>query len=89
VPADANTLKSSAGITGSVAFSRPDSDVPASPLFLDGRKQDLAFEKPIDACADRRNHVRFWKALCAGVVAWPLSRPVVGRDIDRPGVHPG
>ena len=31
-----------------------------SDLFLDGRRQDLAFERQVDASPRRRHHVRFW-----------------------------
>jgi len=59
-PADAITLRSSIDIGLSVVLDRPDLDAPVSPLFFEGRKQDLAFEKPVGRSADRRNHVRFW-----------------------------
>lgn len=60
-PADAVTLRTSIEIAGSVLFDRPYRHAPVSPLFYDGRKQDLAFEKPVGNSADRRNHVRFWQ----------------------------
>jgi hypothetical protein len=44
----------------SVVLDRPDLDAPVSPLLFEGRKQDLAFEKPVGESADQRNHVRFW-----------------------------
>jgi LssY C-terminus len=59
-PADAITLRSSIDIGLSVVLDRPDLDAPISALVFEGRKQDLAFEKPIGNSADRRNHVRFW-----------------------------
>ncbi len=65
-PADAVTLKSSIEIAGSVVFDRPYHEAPVSPLLYEGRKQDLAFEKPIGKSADRRNHVRYWKVLEKG-----------------------
>ncbi len=65
-PADPVTLKSSIEIAGSVVFDRPYREAPVSPLLYEGRKQDLAFEKPIGSSADRRNHVRFWKVLQKG-----------------------
>ncbi len=71
-PADAVTLRTSVEIAGSVLFDRPYRDAPVSPLFYDGRRQDLAFEKPVGNSADRRNHVRFWKVLDEG----ELGRPV-------------
>lgn len=72
VAADAITLKSSLEISESVVFDRPDSDAPVSPLFYEGRKQDLAFEKQIGTSADRRNHVRFWQVLEKGVEGRPV-----------------
>jgi len=65
-PADPITLKSSIEIVGSVLLDRPYKDAPVSNLYYLGRREDLAFEKPIGASADRRNHVRFWKVLDAG-----------------------
>jgi hypothetical protein len=71
-PADAITLKSSIEIAGSVVFDRPYDEAPVSTLIYEGRKQDLAFEKPIGSSADRRNHVRFWKVLDKGVEGRPV-----------------
>jgi LssY C-terminus len=65
-PSDPVTLSSSLKIVGSVAFRRPYHRAPVSPLYFEGRKQDLAFEKPSGRSASTRNHVRFWKALDAG-----------------------
>ncbi|TCU14653.1 LssY C-terminal domain-containing protein [Rhizobium sullae] len=59
-PADKITLRTSIDIGLSVVLDRPDLDAPVSPLFFEGRKQDLAFEKPVGKSADERNHVRFW-----------------------------
>lgn len=42
--ADKVTLRSSIDIGLSVVLDRPDLDAPVSPLFYEGRKQDLAFE---------------------------------------------
>jgi LssY-like putative type I secretion system component LssY len=62
-PADPITLRSSVEIVGSVLLDRPYREAPVSHLYYNGRRQDLAFEKPVGASADRRNHVRFWRAL--------------------------
>ncbi len=59
-PADKITLLSSVEIGLSVALDRPDFDAPVSALLYEGRKQDLAFEKPVGRSADERHHVRFW-----------------------------
>ncbi len=45
---------------------------PVSSLFVFGRKQDLAFEKPVGASASRRHHVRFWKSSELGRGGVPL-----------------
>jgi hypothetical protein len=65
-PADPITLGSCIRIATSVVFKRPDPDAPVSALYLFRRRQDLAFEKPVGTSADRRHHVRFWKALDHG-----------------------
>jgi hypothetical protein len=61
-PADAITLKSSLRIAESTLFHRAYLDAPVSNLFLYGRKEDLAFEKPAGPDASKRHHVRFWKS---------------------------
>jgi hypothetical protein len=71
-PADPVTLRSSLEIVGSVAFDRPDHDAPVSPLYYDGRREDLAYEKPVGRSADTRDHVRFWKVLDKGAEGRPV-----------------
>ena len=71
-PADRITLKSSIEIVGSVLLDRPYKDAPVSNLYYLGRREDLAYEKPIGASADRRNHVRFWKVLESGAEKRPV-----------------
>ena len=71
-PADAITLRSSIEIAASVVLDRPDASAPVSPLFYEGRKQDLAFEKQQGASADRRHHIRLWKTLDAGAEGRPV-----------------
>jgi LssY C-terminus len=44
----------------SVIFGWEYSHAPVSSLYLFGRKQDLAFEIPINGTYVRRHHVRFW-----------------------------
>jgi hypothetical protein len=65
-PADPITFRSSIEIVGSVLLDRPYRDAPVSRLYYQGKRQDLAFEKPVGASADRRHHVRFWKVLERG-----------------------
>ena len=71
-PADPITLKSSIEIVGSVLLDRPYRDAPVSNLYYLGRREDLAFEKPLGASADRRNHVRYWKVLDQGEEKRPV-----------------
>jgi LssY C-terminus len=71
-PADPITFESSVEIIGSVVLRRPYRDAPVSPLFYDGRREDLAFEKPVGDSADRRNHVRFWRVLKEGDEGRPV-----------------
>ena len=71
-PADPITLRTSAEIVGSVLFDRPYKDAPVSPLFFEGRHEDLAFEKPDGVSADRRQHVRLWLVLANGADASPV-----------------
>lgn len=60
------TLETSLRIIGSVALRRPYPAAPVSPLYYDGRQEDLAFEKADGGSADRRHHIRVWRALAAG-----------------------
>jgi hypothetical protein len=71
-PADPVTLASSLKITGSVLFDRPYRQAPVSPLFYQGRREDLAFEKAAGRSADTRHHIRLWKALEAGEDGLPV-----------------
>jgi hypothetical protein len=61
-PADPVTLKSSLEIAAGTVLKRPYDDAPVSPLYLYGRKQDLAFEQPVGNDPRQRHHVRFWKS---------------------------
>lgn len=71
-PADPVTLETSIAIAGSVLFDRPYRHAPVSPLFYEGRKQDLAFEKPVGSSADQRHHVRLWETLQSGGEGRPV-----------------
>jgi hypothetical protein len=71
-PADPVTLRTSVEIIGSVLLDRPYKTAPVSPLFFDGRREDLAFEKPVGSSADRRQHVRLWLMLASGADARPV-----------------
>lgn len=71
-PADPITLRTSVEIVGSVVLDRPYHDAPVSPLYFDGKKEQLAFEKPDGRSADRRHHVRFWQVLEKGTDGRPV-----------------
>jgi hypothetical protein len=60
-PADPVTLESSVRIAVDTVLRRPDQEAPVSPLYLFGRKEDLAFEQPVAGGPRHRHHVRFWR----------------------------
>jgi hypothetical protein len=61
-PADALGLKCDLKIAADTVLERPYDAAPVSSLFLFGRKEDLAFEKPVGDDPKQRNHVRFWQS---------------------------
>jgi hypothetical protein len=71
-PADPITLRTSIEIVGSVVLDRPYHDAPVSPLYYDGKKEQLAFEKPDGRSADKRHHVRLWLVLEKGTEGRPV-----------------
>jgi len=71
-PADPITFRSSFAIAGSVLTHRAYPTAPVSDLFWEGRREDLAFEKPSGVSPSRRHHVRFWLALPAGELGQPV-----------------
>jgi len=81
-PADPITLRSSLKIVGSVMLDRPYRDAPVSNLFYQGRREDLAFEKPAGKSADRRHHVRLWEVLKQGQEGRPVWLGAVTFDRD-------
>lgn len=70
--ADPLGLKSDLRIAADTVLDRPYENAPVSSLFLYGRKEDLAFEKPVGDNPQHRNHVRFWKAPTPGAGGRPL-----------------
>lgn len=82
-PADPTTFRTSVRIAVDTVFRRPDDQAPVSNLFLFGRKQDLAFEKPVDGSPKQRHHVRLWSTdkLDEGREVW------IGADIYDMGVE--
>lgn len=72
VPADPVTLKSSVKIIRSVVLDSPYQTAPVSPLYYEGRKQDLTFEKPAGVSAQTRHHIRLWHVLDQGAEDRPV-----------------
>jgi LssY C-terminus len=79
-PADPVTLRTSLEIVGSVVLDRPYHAAPVSPLYYQGKKEALAFEKPDGRSADRRHHVRLWLVLEAGTDGRPVWLGAVTYD---------
>jgi uncharacterized membrane protein (DUF2068 family) len=63
--------KSAAEIAADVLLHRSDPAAPVSTLYVDGRRQDLAFEQQVGGSPRRRHHVRFWQQAQAA----PDGRP--------------
>jgi hypothetical protein len=61
-PADALSLESCLEIAEASVLKRPYDAAPVSNLYLWGRKEDLAFEKPVGDDPRQRHHVRFWRS---------------------------
>ena len=61
-PADALSFDSSVRIAIDTILDKPDPNAPVSNLYLFGRKEDLAFEKPVGHSPRERHHVRFWRS---------------------------
>ncbi len=61
-PADPLGLRSDVKIAADTVLKRAYDDAPVSSLYLFGRKEDLAFEKPVGDDPRQRNHVRFWQS---------------------------
>jgi hypothetical protein len=61
-PADPLTFRSCLEIAEASVLKRPYDAAPVSSEYLFGRKEDLAFEKPVGDNPRERHHVRFWRA---------------------------
>ena len=61
-PADPASLATVLAIAKSLVFHHPDPTAPVSNLYVENRKQDLAFERPDGPSVKRRHHVRFWQS---------------------------
>ncbi len=55
-------VRSDLRIAVDTVFDKPDPNAPVSNLYLYGRKEDLAFEKPLGNSPKERHHVRFWRS---------------------------
>ena len=89
-PADPITLKSSIEIVGSVLLDRPYKDAPVSNLYYLGRREDLAFEKPIGPtpiaaimCATGRCWIRARKSARYGSARRPKIAASASANIPR------
>jgi len=71
-PADPITFRSSIEIVESVLLRQSYSEAPISDLYLFGRPQDLAFEKPVGISARQRHHIRLWRSDMVGDDGRPL-----------------
>lgn len=70
LPADPITLRSSLRITMDSIARRPYADAPVSSLYIQGKRQDLAFEQPAANNPSKRHHVRFWRIDAPGPAQW-------------------
>ena len=59
--ADPLSVRSAAGIVGSVVLQRAYPEAPVSSLYFQDRLHDLAYEKDEGRTAHRRHHVRLWQ----------------------------
>lgn len=71
-PADPITFRSSLRITVDSIARRPYVDAPVSNLYVNGKKQDLAFEQPAASNPSKRHHVRFWRLDLSDISGRPL-----------------
>jgi hypothetical protein len=61
-PANPLGIKSDLRIAADTVLERPYDEAPVSNLYLFGRKEDLAYEKPVGDDPRRRHHVRYWRS---------------------------
>jgi len=59
--ADDVSLRSGLKIAESVLLSNPYPDAPVSPLYMNDRQQDVAYQLDEGRSADRRHHIRLWR----------------------------
>lgn len=71
-PADPITWTSSTKIVVDSLAHRAYTSAPVSDLFVNGKRQDLAFEKPFGPDPSKRHHVRFWQSDEVDALGRPL-----------------
>ena len=79
-PADAITWRSALHIAVASLRRRSYPDAPVSSLYVNGKKQDFAFEQELGD-ATRRHHVRFWKLDQHDVLGRPVWIGAATHDI--------
>jgi hypothetical protein len=90
------SLRTAIKIGASVLLDHPYPDAPVSPLYVEDRPQDFAFELDEGKSAHRRHHVRFWQVAPGdwlGAATYDRGVGVnlftlqithhIGRDVDR------
>jgi hypothetical protein len=76
------SLRTGAKIGASVLLSRPYPDAPVSPLYMNDRAQDVAYQRDQGLSAAHRHHVRFWRqADTAGVAPRWLASATFDRGV--------
>ncbi|HET7060300.1 MAG TPA: LssY C-terminal domain-containing protein [Candidatus Saccharimonadales bacterium] len=85
--ADRHSLKNVFRLVAASALGQVYRHAPVSTMYLFGRKQDIAFEIPIENSPGQRHHVRFWattyekkKRLNVHGIAWQHRRQHVFGD---------
>jgi hypothetical protein len=90
--ADSISRASDLALIKSVLLDRPDSTAPVSPLYLFGRRQDIAFEQEVGRSARRRHHVRLWLDPGVGFHGRPVWLAAATFDLraglSHRGLHP-
>lgn len=85
--ADRHSLRNSARQVLSTIYGWSYPKAPVSSLYLFGRKQDIAFEIPIEGKPGERHHVRFWattfergRPIDAHAIQWQHRKEHVSQD---------
>jgi hypothetical protein len=85
VPADRRTVLRMVRSGAAFLLGRPYRHMPVSNLYLYGRRQDFAYEKPAGRTVRRRHHVRLWRSS----LRLDDGRPIyIGAATYDMGLHP-